>query len=173
MRSVIELESGHSPFFTQTGRARGRPQLAGLSSTTRWRDLLGASRLAQELRLVRPAREADERLRRELAQPGQDRLDVALLVEHVRGEREVESVGPRLAPVPHLGGQVKPVARGVLRSSSIASVGPVGRGHLGAAGGGDERRHAEAAAELDDAQAVRRRAARPRAPCAAGHSSAQ
>ena len=64
------------------------------SETTRGGDLDRRACLAEELRLVGPAGEADQRARRELAQPREERLDVPPLVEHVRGEREVEALRP-------------------------------------------------------------------------------
>src|SRR6185503_13702683 len=103
------------------------------------RDLLDVTGATEERVLVRTPRQRDECYRRELAQPLQNRLDVAALVEHVCGEREVESILPGLAPVPQFGPYCKPVARGVL-AKELDSVGrPVGGGHRCALRGRDQR----------------------------------
>ena len=122
------------------------------SATTRSADLDDGAGLAQELGFVRPSGEADVGDGRKLAQALEQGLDVPPLVEHVGGQRKVEALGPRLAPVPDL--RVERRARCGLHFPAAARrpPRPVGCRDLGAARGRDERRETEPAAELDDAQ---------------------
>src|SRR4051794_3401211 len=90
--------------------------------------------------LVWTAGKADERLRRELPEPLRERLDVAPLVEHVGGEREIEAFVPCVPPVAHLRSQLDPVASRVLLKQVDRIDRPIRRRHERAARRRDERR---------------------------------
>ena len=120
---VIELDCGPLA-VPHPARRAGRPaQLARLSRTTRSATCSTLPGSAQELGLVRPA---GERRRapagRARGSRVEHRLDVALLVEHVGREREVEAVGPRTRASrgPRRRGS-RPFRAAFSRSSSIAS----------------------------------------------------
>ena len=135
----------------------------GWMRTIRGATSVQLSTAPQELALVRPAREPDERLRREPPQqPSSDRLDVPLLVEDVRGEREVEPLAHGSRQSARSASQREAVPRGVPAQQLDRVGGPVDRVDVRPARGRDERRHAQPAARARRRAARRGRRAAPR-----------
>ena len=145
-RASIELDSGHSPFFA--------PEPDELAESARHACLTLRRDEGMRPRTVGP-RGPDERVGGQLGQALEHRLDVALLVEHVGRDDQIEALVPRLTPVAHLGRAASRSFRAAFaRSSSIASSAQSVASTSAPCAAATSEGHTEPAAELDDPQSA-------------------